>query len=314
MCSNCVALLGDESGRKPVRAAPVDEPTPFDDFVSEHVPVGLALEIELGAAARIGRAGKDAEAAGRAESGHLEVTELRTLTDEETLLVRKILACAARMEGRFGKGMLASTLRGSRARNLLQAHLDDLSTYGILNDMTQEELMTYIDALVASDCLRVTGGTYPTVSLTALGADVMRQHASVKLALAESAPSAAAARASSSIDGKPSKGKSTGTIDETYSLYTEGLSIEEICERRGLTEMTIEKHLAECIMHGRPFDISRYVADADRASIEIAIDQLGTQLLKPLREALPPHITYRMIRFVVADAERGIALKRGDSA
>jgi ATP-dependent DNA helicase RecQ len=68
--------------------------------------------------------------------------------------------------------------------------------------------------------------------------------------------------------------------------------------------MTVEKHLAECITQGRPFDISRHVSATDRALIERAIDQLGTQLLRPLRDALPPHINYRMIRFVVADTQR----------
>ena len=81
------------------------------------------------------------------------------------------------MQGRFGKGMLASTLRGSRARNVLQAGLDQLSTYGILNDMTQDELLIYIDALVAGGCLNVTGGAYPTVSLSPLGNDCMRERA-----------------------------------------------------------------------------------------------------------------------------------------
>src|ERR1043166_5249778 len=42
--------------------------------------------------------------------------EPRTLTDDELLRVRKILACAKRMNGRFGKKLLAGTLRGSAAK------------------------------------------------------------------------------------------------------------------------------------------------------------------------------------------------------
>jgi len=67
--------------------------------------------------------------------------------------------------------------------------------------------------------------------------------------------------------------------------------------------MTVEKHLSDCILEGRPFDVARYVADADRAMIESAVKQLGAERLKPLREALPSHITYRMIRFIVADLQ-----------
>jgi uncharacterized protein YpbB len=34
------------------------------------------------------------------------------------------------------------------------------------------------------------------------------------------------------------------------------------------------------------------------------VEQLGTELLRPLRDALPSHISYRMIRFVVAALQR----------
>jgi uncharacterized protein YpbB len=271
------------------------------------VPVALDLERELDERSRVRRAGDRAEAAAAAAiagAREISVTQARPLTDEEKLLVRKILACAARMEGRFGKGMLASTLRGSRARPVLQAGLDQLSTYGILDDMTQEELMDYIDALVSAGCLRVTGGAYPTVSLTALGGDVMRERANVELALPETSLSALSTATFSPAPAKAPKAKSVSTVDETYALYNEGLSIEEICARRGLTAMTVEKHLAECITEGRPFDISRHVSDEDRRLIEGAIAQLGTKLLRPLRDALPQRINYRMIRFVVADVER----------
>jgi ATP-dependent DNA helicase RecQ len=305
-CGNCVTLTQEGGARRSKINAPMDEPTTFDDFVREHIPVALDLEHELDESSRLRRAGEKAEASTNRDAREISVTQARPLTDEEGLLVRKVLACAARMQGRFGKGLLASTLRGSRARNVLQAGLDQLSTYGILDDMTQDELMDYIDALVAAGCLKVTGGSYPTVSLTALGGEVMRERVSVELALPETSLSAFATATfgSSAAAARPAKTKSASTVDETYALYNEGLSIEEICGRRGLTEITVEKHLAECISMGRPFDISRHVTPPDRALIEIAIEQLGTQLLRPLRDALPSHINYRMIRFVVADLQR----------
>jgi ATP-dependent DNA helicase RecQ len=305
-CGNCTTLKGSATGHASSATAPLDDPTPTDDFVRKHVPVALDLELELEERSRFLRAGEEAEAAAISETREINITQARALTGEESLLVRKILACVARMQGRFGKGMLASTLRGSRARTVLQAGLDQLTTYGILDDMTQDELMIYIDALVAAGCLKVTGGAYPTVSLAPLGSDVMRERASVELALPETALSelSTATFSIASSGAKILKAKSASTVDETYALYNEGLSVEEICERRGLTEITVEKHLADCIMQGRPFDISRHVTEADRALIEIAADQLGTQLLRPLRDATPPHINYRMIRFVVADMQR----------
>jgi ATP-dependent DNA helicase RecQ len=107
----------------------------------------------------------------------------RRLTDEELLRVRKILACAKRMNGRFGKKMLIQTLRGSSAKQLLTARLNELSTYGLLRDMAQDELETYIDALVDARCLKVKGGAYPTISTTELGDRVMREQELVEIVL-----------------------------------------------------------------------------------------------------------------------------------
>src|SRR5207253_7251361 len=110
---------------------------------------------------------------------------------------------------------------------------------------------------------------------------------------------------------KPASAPRVGTVAETYAFYNAGMTIEEIAQERGLTVMTVEKHLAECILAGRTFDVARHVNGRDRTLIELAIERLGTERLKPLRDALPRHITYRMIRFVVADLQR--AAQRHDT-
>jgi ATP-dependent DNA helicase RecQ len=107
----------------------------------------------------------------------------RALKDDELLRVRKILACAKRMNGRFGKKILVGTLRGSAAKQILTAQLNELSTYGLLKDMAADEVEIYIDALVTARCLKVKGGAYPTISTTELGDRVMREQERVMLAL-----------------------------------------------------------------------------------------------------------------------------------
>jgi ATP-dependent DNA helicase RecQ len=107
----------------------------------------------------------------------------RALTDDEMLRVRKILACAKRMNGRFGRKILASTLRGSAAKQVLTARLNELSTYGLLKEMSQEEIEIYIDALIAARCLKVSGRQYPTISTTELGDRVMREQERIELVL-----------------------------------------------------------------------------------------------------------------------------------
>jgi ATP-dependent DNA helicase RecQ len=107
----------------------------------------------------------------------------RELTADELLRVRKILACAKRMNGRFGKKLLISTLRGSIAKQVLTAKLNELSTYGLLKDMANDELESYIDALVDARCLKVKPGAYPTISTTDLGDRVMREQELINLSL-----------------------------------------------------------------------------------------------------------------------------------
>jgi uncharacterized protein YpbB len=217
------------------------------------------------------------------------------------------------MQGRFGKNMLAATLRGSQSKNVIQARLDKLSTYGILDDMTQDELMVYIDALVSAGALEVTTGSYPTIANSSLGNDVMRQKATIELSIGETNLSAIGATASAAVQERDARshriksgpnGNKASTVDETFRLYQNGLSIQEIAAARGIGIQTIETHLAECIREGRRVDVSQFVSTANRRLIEGAIAQLGPDRLKPLREALPEEITYCMIRFIVADLQR----------
>ncbi|HEY2975732.1 MAG TPA: helix-turn-helix domain-containing protein [Pyrinomonadaceae bacterium] len=88
---------------------------------------------------------------------------------------------------------------------------------------------------------------------------------------------------------------------QTYTLFRNGHSVEEIAAQRNLVTGTVESHLIECISAGLTVDISKMVSAADRKQIENAIARHGTDKLKPIRESLPEQITYNMIRFVVAE-------------
>jgi ATP-dependent DNA helicase RecQ len=87
------------------------------------------------------------------------------------------------MNGRFGKKLLVSTLRGSAAKQVMTAGLNELSTYGLLKDMANDELEVYIDALIEARCLKVKPGAYPTISTTDLGDRVMREQELINLSL-----------------------------------------------------------------------------------------------------------------------------------
>jgi DNA-binding NarL/FixJ family response regulator len=235
----------------------------------------------------------ETRASGRNRKGSAILSQLtapRLLNDDENLRVRKLLACASRMKGRFGKNVLAATLRGSAAKNVMQAGLHELSTYGLLKDMRQDDILLYIDALCAARCLRVSSGDYPTISITDLGERVMREQERIQLALTN--------------DGLAKEEEEPllpHTALQTYNLFRNGHSVEDIASQRELVTNTIEGHLAECIAAGLPVDLTRLVSDSDRAQIEKAIAEHGGEKLKPIHDSLPESITYNMIRFVVED-------------
>jgi ATP-dependent DNA helicase RecQ len=247
----------------------------------------------------------------KARKGSGEALDLllpRALTDDETLRVRKILACAARMKGRFGKGVLASTLRGSAAKNVLQARLNELSTYGLLKDMKQDEILFYVEALIGARCLRITPGEYPMVLITELGEAVMRERERVELALPEGGRQVVAEVdmpvGAGELVNVPSK-----TVMETYALYRRGISIEDIASQRNCTARTIEGHLADCLRAGLDVDVLQFVSESERAQIQKAVAEHGADKLRPIRDALPESITYTMIRFVIAELQQGWKLE-----
>jgi ATP-dependent DNA helicase RecQ len=97
----------------------------------------------------------------------------------------------------------------------------------------------------------------------------------------------------------------TSPAEETIRLLGEGKTFAEIAEARGRQVTTVVNMVADLVEKGRvPYRIEWVGEEAHRV-IEEAIGRLGSQWLKPLREALPPEISYDQIRLVVARARAG---------
>jgi ATP-dependent DNA helicase RecQ len=92
--------------------------------------------------------------------------------------------------------------------------------------------------------------------------------------------------------------------EETMRLLAEGKTFEQIAGIRGRQVSTVINMAADLIEKGRLEYRPEWVGDAAQRQIEDAIARLGAQWLKPLREALPPEISYDQIRLVVALARR----------
>jgi ATP-dependent DNA helicase RecQ len=109
----------------------------------------------------------------------------RLPTEEETVAIQKALSCVAHVKGRFGRGRIAQCLVGSRSKEVLETRLDRLSTYGLLKDLGEDYIWGLLNALIRAGCLAVSSGQYPTLSLTELGAEVMRRKQQISMVLPE---------------------------------------------------------------------------------------------------------------------------------
>jgi ATP-dependent DNA helicase RecQ len=108
---------------------------------------------------------------------------LRSATEEEVILVRKILSGVARtthreggeLLGRQSRSKIIGMLMGSTSREILDARLDELSTYGILKHETVATLQGLFREMEGAGLLTISGAETPVVSLTAAGIQIMKE-------------------------------------------------------------------------------------------------------------------------------------------
>jgi len=99
--------------------------------------------------------------------------ELETV-EGATVLAQKILSCVWRVEQRWGIAHVVSVLRGVETEKVLSNGHQNLSTFGLLNDLSVGELRGYIDQLLDQGALAQQGAPYPILGLTAAGSEILR--------------------------------------------------------------------------------------------------------------------------------------------
>lgn len=100
------------------------------------------------------------------------------------------------------------------------------------------------------------------------------------------------------------KVKKEDTRTVSYSLYKEGKNISEISKERGLSQITVENHLADCAKLGYEINYRDFVSEDNEKLIIKAYKEIGGDKLKPIKEALPPDITYTEIKFALCKLEK----------
>jgi ATP-dependent DNA helicase RecQ len=92
--------------------------------------------------------------------------------------------------------------------------------------------------------------------------------------------------------------------EQTLRMLAEGRAFAEIAEARGRQLATVVNMVADLVEKGRlAYDV-RWVGEERHRQIEEAVQRLGSNFLKPIKEALPPEVTYEQIRLVVATWRR----------
>ena len=90
-----------------------------------------------------------------------------------TLEAQKILSCIYRVSQRYGANMVIQVLRGSKNKKVLEARLDNVSTYGIMKEYSDSAISEIIMTLVSSGYIHMTHDKYPVLKLTSKSADVL---------------------------------------------------------------------------------------------------------------------------------------------
>jgi ATP-dependent DNA helicase RecQ len=96
------------------------------------------------------------------------------------------------------------------------------------------------------------------------------------------------------------KGKKVSSKEQTFALFKQGLSVEEISIMRGFAKTTLEGHLAPYISTGE-INIDLLVSREKQKTILQALEKFDKATgLNPIKSSLPDDISFSEIRYVLA--------------
>ncbi|MFN7946851.1 MAG: RecQ family ATP-dependent DNA helicase [Blastocatellia bacterium] len=90
-------------------------------------------------------------------------------TEASDRVARLILQTAEDFGGRMGRQLVADVLAGSRRKRITELRLEEAKNYGALRLHTRDQVIGWIDELVAQQLLMVTAEEYPRLCITGAG-------------------------------------------------------------------------------------------------------------------------------------------------
>lgn len=101
-------------------------------------------------------------------------------------------------------------------------------------------------------------------------------------------------------------GKELSTFECSYKLYNQGDTVEQIAEKRGLNQSTIEGHLARYVASG-DIDVHEFVdADTLQKVEAYCMEHPEEKALKPIFEHFDAKIPYNVLRMAIAAIRKEI--------
>ena len=321
-----------------------------------------------------------------------------------TVEAQKIFSCIYRMRERFGIGLVAEVLKGSRKAKILELRFDELTTHGIMRDIPLQEIKDRINYLVAENFLQLSNGEYPVVKLLPNAVLVIRGEAKVSQKVSPQPAREKAEEVSlfdrlralrrelalrgnlqpymifadstlremaqlcpidhqslirisgvgerklekygsiflneirsfneenkkglstyqgssekfiiaptllqrnvSAVSMRSEKNRSSAKASkdkvlshqQTFILYQEGYSLEDIARVRNVTALTVQQHLVRCSLDGQVIPWDDFIPIEQEPLILEAVRQVGREKLRPIKELLSDEVEWFTIQAVL---------------
>lgn len=94
--------------------------------------------------------------------------------EDITVDSQKIMSCIIRSGQQYGVKMVCNMLRGSENDKITSSGLDKLSTYGIMEDVSEKRIRSIIDRLILQGYIEKTEGEYPILRVKQSAAAVLK--------------------------------------------------------------------------------------------------------------------------------------------
>ena len=217
------------------------------------------------------------------------VSDNPALVAKANRIVKIALSGVARSNSKAGKGIVAAMLKGSAAKKVKRGGLDKLSTFGLLAMWKVEEIESLLTALIRLrlvDQVDLSGNNRPVLRITDRGRAVMRgdETLDVLSKLSEGVvariDSMPVVRETENAAPLPPPSSAPPPLPQTeplsshkayywtWRLLSDGYSLEECLQIRGLNRETALRHLLSAVVEGNRIPLERVLTDQELAILQ----------------------------------------------